>query len=363
MRPAAGRQFGLDALRALAVLLVVIAHGSVLVVPLWIPDKGTIFLAFLGVELFFVLSGFLVGGLLLDALAEPPAQRSSTWVRDFWARRWLRTLPNYYLVLLLNFAFVLVAAQPVPEQWPLYWVFSQNLVSPHPNFFGEAWSLAVEEWFYLLAPLVALLCAPVLRSQRAVIAGFAALLLGGLLLRVGAVLVFDPSWDDGVRKLTALRLDSIAYGVLIVWLLRNRPRLYAASGVLCLLGMVALAAASALYFGAELDSSLMARSLLFSLCSLGCALLLPIASRWSGSPLPAWLRGAVVQLALLSYSIYLLHMLVVRGFLHGLPPPQTWTAVLASCTAYALLSWSAAWLLYRSFERPILRLRDRWVPR
>ncbi len=70
-----------------------------------------------------------------------------------------------------------------------------------------------------------------------------------------------------------------------------------------------------------------------------------------------------MHLALLSYAIYLLHMLVVRGFLHWLPPAQTWTAVLISCAAYALLSWSAAWLLYRSFERPILRLRDRWVPR
>lgn len=363
MRSAAGRQFGLDALRALAVLLVVIAHGSVLVVPLWIPDKGTIFLAYLGVELFFVLSGFLVGGLLLDAVAAPPAQRSPTWVRDFWARRWLRTLPNYYLVLLLNFAFVFVAAQPVPELWPLYWVFSQNLISPHPNFFGEAWSLAIEEWFYLLAPLVALWCAPLLRSQRAVIAAFAALLLGGLLLRIGVVLVFDPSWDAGVRKLTLLRLDSIAYGVLMIWLLRNAPRLQLASGTLSLLGLAALAATTALYFGTELDSSLAARSLLFSLCSLGCALLLPSASRWSGACVPAWLRAAVVQLALLSYSIYLLHMLVVRSFLVWLPPPQSWTVAMMSCAAYALLSWLAAWLLYRSFERPILHLRDRWVPR
>lgn len=363
MRSAAGRQFGLDALRALAVLLVVIAHGSVLAVPLWIPDKGTIFLAFVGVEMFFVLSGFLVGGLLLDALAEPPALRSPRWVRDFWARRWLRTLPNYYLVLLLNFAFVFAAAQPVPEVWPLYWVFSQNLVSPHPNFFGEAWSLAIEEWFYLLAPLVALLCAPWLRSRGSVIAGFAALLIGGLLLRVSAVLLFDPAWDAGVRKLTVLRLDSIAYGVLMVWLLRNAPRLHAASGALSLLGLAALGGSTALYFGTDLDSSLMARSLLFSSCSLGFALLLPTASRWSGAPLPAWLRGAVVQLALLSYSIYLLHMLVVRGFLVWLPSPQSWTAVVLACTAYALLAWLAAWLLYRCFERPILRLRDRWVPR
>jgi peptidoglycan/LPS O-acetylase OafA/YrhL len=66
-----------------------------------------------------VLSGFLVGGLLLDELAANCALPGRAWVLHFWSRRWLRTLPNDYLVLLLNFGFIALVARPAPESWPL----------------------------------------------------------------------------------------------------------------------------------------------------------------------------------------------------------------------------------------------------
>lgn len=363
MSVTAERRFGLDLLRAIAVLLVVIAHGSVLAVPLWIPGQGIVFMAFLGVELFFVLSGFLVGGLLLDELEAHRDATGNRWVVHFWSRRWLRTLPNYYLVLGLNFAFVAVAVQPLPPSWPLYFLFSQNLVSAHPNFFGEAWSLAVEEWFYLLAPLVALAFAPLLRSPRAVLAGFVALLLGYLLLRVGVVLWIDPAWDAGVRKLTALRLDGIAYGVLMVWLYTRVPALRAFASLLALLGLLLIGLCLALFLSVDADASLLARSLLFSAAPLACALLLPWAAEFRFVPLPMLFKRWVVRLAVLSYSLYLLHMLIVRAYLAWAPPPAGWMEVALRGAVYLFGALAASWVLYRGFERPILALRDRWIPR
>lgn len=364
-RASAERRFGLDALRALAVLLVVYAHGSVLAVPLWVPGKTTYFLAYLGVELFFVLSGFLVGGLLLDALAEAEAGAAPTrgWIRAFWARRWLRTLPNYYFALALNFAFVALAAQSLPAQWPLYFLFAQNLFGAHPPFFGEAWSLAIEEWFYLLAPLAAWLAAPRLRSRRAVLAGFAALLLGGLLLRVGYVLAYEPSWDGGVRKLALLRLDAIAWGVFAVWLHRQFTWVRLQATPLAVLGLLLSAVNAALYLISDVDHSLLARSWLFSLGSLGAALLLPWAAGYAGHALGDRARRLTVQIALLSYSIYLVHMLVVRGLLEWKAKPSAAGDLILAVVIYLLLTFSAAWALYRGLERPFLRLRDRWVPR
>jgi len=93
------RVFGLDLMRALAIIFVVIGHGG------WILDKANTnfpWIRFIdGVELFFVLSGFLIGGILIKIFQNTESLNLNT-IWDFWIRRWFRTLPNYYLVLVLN---------------------------------------------------------------------------------------------------------------------------------------------------------------------------------------------------------------------------------------------------------------------
>jgi peptidoglycan/LPS O-acetylase OafA/YrhL len=144
------RVFGLDFLRAAAILLVIVAHSSFMFLPLTHRLEAWWMLGHLGVELFFVLSGFLIGGILATQ-----AQTARFAVGRFWVRRWLRTLPNYYLFLIIN----IVLARWIEGSWPHaapYAVFLQNFAWPQPLFFIESWSLAVEEIFYLIAPL--LLC-------------------------------------------------------------------------------------------------------------------------------------------------------------------------------------------------------------
>lgn len=343
--------------------MVVFTHGSVLAMPFWTPEQGAIFTAFLGVELFFVLSGFLVGGLLLQALGARRTEPNRRWVLHFWGRRWLRTLPSYFLILLLNFIFVACTTSPLPASWPLYFLFSQNLLSPHPEFFGEAWSLAVEEWFYLLAPLVALAVMPLLRSRPAVLAGFGALFAGFLLLRIGVVHLINPEWDAGVRKITALRLDGIAFGVLMAWLSLHLPGLLRWPRTMAVLGVCCVAGCAALFLSVNPDASLMARSLMFSLAPFGCALLLPWAAGLRTLHLPGFVERAIVQLAVLAYALYLVHMFFVNPYLEWFEPPATPAVAAMHIGVFAAGSLLAAWALYRGFERPILRLRDRMIPR
>ena len=150
-----GRVFGLDLLRAFAILCVVYSHGSFLLgdAPV-IPRDLYMIPVFDGVGMFFVLSGFLIGRILLRTVAHEDSD--GRMLVRFWVWRWFRTLPNYYLVLIVLVAVTWSLSAPLvplPDHLARYFTFMQNLAWPHPEFFGEAWSLAVEEWFYLCIPI------------------------------------------------------------------------------------------------------------------------------------------------------------------------------------------------------------------
>ena len=141
------RVFGLDAMRVVAISLVVLSHGVVL----W-PQNTTLSNVLSrtpdGVDLFFGLSGFLVGSMWLRAMHQP------NWVTNFWRRWWLRTLPAYYAVLILS--YVAVACGWIANDSTLPWwrfaTFTQNTVEPLKGFFWESWSLTVQQWSYFLLP-------------------------------------------------------------------------------------------------------------------------------------------------------------------------------------------------------------------
>src|SRR5688500_5172014 len=119
------RVYGLDVFRAVAILFVVTGHGGFII------DKALPGFPYIrlidGVELFFVLSGFLIGSILIN-MYETHEKLSFPLIRTFWKRRWLRTLPNYYLVLFLNVIFVymgLTLGDPEKFNWKFLF-FVQN---------------------------------------------------------------------------------------------------------------------------------------------------------------------------------------------------------------------------------------------
>src|SRR5271170_481437 len=135
------RNIGLDILRASAIVGVLLAHGLVL------PVKGRDVVAPLGsgVELFFVLSGFLIGRIYFRS---SQGESFSFW--NFWRSRWWRTLPPYYATILLYVLMRLAA--PAPGLHWYYALFLQNYLGV--TGFGPSWSLCVEEHFYLLLPII-----------------------------------------------------------------------------------------------------------------------------------------------------------------------------------------------------------------
>jgi peptidoglycan/LPS O-acetylase OafA/YrhL len=353
--------FGLDLIRALAVGMVLFTHASFLFVPVvhdlsvfdpwWLPGQ-------LGVELFFVLSGFLIGGILATE-----AQRGDLDVPQFWMRRWLRTLPNSYLFLVLNLVLERFATGAWPNAWS-YAIFAQNLAWPNPAFYPESWSLAVEEIFYLVAPLLILLARGKLARWMRPIPLIVLGILVFTAIRIGYVLHENPSWDAGVRKVTLVRLDAIAYGVLAIVAVRYwKPSLRAAS-VLAVLGLIGSAIAVWVCLAWPRDTSFFARTFLFNLVPLSFAAFLPLAAQWKRSGLPRFAELSITKLALWSYALYVSHLGLLRLLLEvfgwkGATPRDCAVQV----AAFVVLAIALAAFVHRFYERPWLTLRDRIAPK
>ena len=147
MKQGSTRILGLDMLRSAAIFFVMITHGARFI-PKQISEYYSL-LFFDGVGIFFVLSGFLIGNIFIKQMSSEKI--SIDEIKVFWIKRWTRTLPNYFLFLFICLGIYTFSKD---EIWK-YFIFVQNLTStPNSDFFGWSWSLSVEEWFYILLPLV-----------------------------------------------------------------------------------------------------------------------------------------------------------------------------------------------------------------
>jgi len=379
------RNFGLDVLRVVSIAVVLGMHGhmgffistGLVAWSGWtaVIDACVVF----AVEWFFVLSGFLIGGMLIRGFETQGASWPS--VRNFWLRRWFRTVPNYYLFLAVNAALVWRGIGEGRFAWPFV-AFAQGLAWPPgtPLFYAEAWSLAVEEWFYLLLPLLLAGLAWLWRKtsrqvDHARLFWVAAVLLIALPTLVRCVLPPPPhffAWDVDVRRITLLHLDAPGWGVLAAALSRWHPRWWARwHGLKALLGLALIVlAAAALAYGLLIDWRGFAGGrvndlLLTTAPALGVMLTLP----WlSGLRAPAargmrWLRGAVTRVSDWTYSLYLCHLPMQLLLLHGvrLMGWDVRAALWWLAPLWLALTCAAAALLFRGFERPVTRLRERFT--
>jgi peptidoglycan/LPS O-acetylase OafA/YrhL len=353
------RMPGLDLLRAIAVVWTMLFH-SFLVGGLgedwsWLSRYG-----WMGVDLFFVLSGFLIGSQVLKPLAN--GGRFS--FRDFYARRAFRILPAFFAVLALYLLWPAFREAPGMEPWWKFAGFFMNLSIDYTNHtaFSHAWSLCVEEHFYLLFPLlaIALLRRP---SAKIFVAVCVFIIALGIALRTGTWLHFDTLGSDrnwfveNIYYPTWNRLDGLLAGVILAVWKTYRPdnwvRAATRANLVLLMGLATMALSVWLF---RERTGLVGNSIGWPVLSLGLAMLV-----FAGAQANSWIGRRALPgagwLAAVSFSLYLVHKPI-----YGLVQAHFGDALegrgYVAFGSYGIASLLGAALLHYSVERPGLRLRE-----
>lgn len=358
------RVFGLDLLRAVAVLSVLaghsLDHGKA---PVWMV-RYIAPLAVYGVEIFYVLSGFLIGHILLRSVASSKLHTPAD-ILDFWKRRWARTLPLYMFFLMVYLRFDYHGPADLRQVWSFF-AFLQNFAWHIPPFFTHSWSLAVEEWFYLLLPVVFLAFHWVLKSDgKAIFATALVFLLVPLASRlvIGHHITDWLGYDGYIRQTVVCRLDSIFMGVLCAYMRIHHPGFFERSakfwwagfGLFALLYMVLSVIH---YFN---PASAWAQAAYLPLLSLSIACMVPAASKLSSTGLSV-LDAFISHTSKVSYSLYLGHISMLTLVL-GIMDQFGWVADSLHRTALmyitlAVFYYAFANLTYLLVEQPYIKLRD-----
>ena len=358
-RPSSGRVPQLDGLRSLAILPVLMIHLAPRVgrlaalAPLW--RRGWV-----GVDLFFVLSGYLITGILLDTVGKPH------FYRNFIARRTLRIFPLYFLSLALFTGAVYFYADRGPWASLKAWgnpgwfaVYLGNFVAAFrdrncPIFtFTPLWSLQVEEQFYVFYPLLIATCN--FQTLRRVLV---ACILVALLLRTTTVLWLGPRF--GCYVLTPCRMDALAVGGIVAMMRRSNSRWLSPKALRISLMVCSGAAFSIMTLTNGDYSNGFVMSVGYTFLGLTFASLLALVLSSPQALLVRLLRWSpLVYTGQISYGLYLLHIPAAHlgrslvSHLVALNPEGTWGSVVGIASAF-----TAATLSWIFFESRVLTLKD-----
>ena len=375
-RPQPDRMHGLDTLRSVAILTVMAFHIYELHAASTIPAAllPVVRMCWMGVDLFFVLSGFLIGQQLL----RPYAQGLRPSLGTFYLKRFFRVLPVYAVVVTLYLAVPVWREAPhIAPAWELL-TFTENLFVhyPYERAFSPVWSLCVEEHFYFLLPLIVLIMTrkPSFARTAAAIAGFVLLGIG-----IRAFVLFhwlQPMARDGENWLgvyikqiyypTYSRLDGLLAGVTLAVLRTFRPAWWMALAgrghMLLAVGLPLVAAA--MYLSVDRFTSVTGAAaagvvFAFPLLSLGLGLIVASALSQNGL-LSRWRVPGAKMIATLAYTLYLSH----KGILHLTTvvfPSISNAGGIVWIALFALAAFAASAVLYLLVERPFMLLRDKFL--
>ncbi len=361
----AKRFFGLDFLRALSISLLLFSHSS------WIYNSSGILgkmqdaSGFLGVELFIVLSGFLIGGILYKQFLHENYTLKDAGL--FVTRRLMRVLPSYYLVILIITIIYLLFGFSVSEVWK-YPLMIQNFSSPIPAFFPESWSLPVKEMGYIFVVILLLVVSKTfIKASKQVL--FLTVVIGLIAFNFLLKLYYDIHsanlqlriWSFTVRSVVIYRIDSVLIGVLFGYFYHNykefimsKRKLFLAVGLLLFLVLFLCIVVFKLRLT---NASWFWNILCLPLVSIAICLFIPFLLNWK-SP-PQAIGNGITFICNIAYSIYLLHYSVVLFLLKYFIDTKDFSLWQLNLFAILYLSITVglSYLFYTYFEKPINQFR------
>lgn len=347
-----GYRPGLDGIRAVAIGVVLVFHfiGGLdprrMASPLSFPG------GFWGVDLFFVLSGFLITSLLL----EEKQRRGAISYTGFYRRRAYRLLPALFAMLLVQLIYTIVYGDPLAKNIEnllpgMFYYANWWQALGHPLAFGtgQTWSLSVEEQFYFFWPvlLVAILH---FRTRARVIAPFVALILVAVVSR-GLIFHFsDNNWPATYVQ-TETRLDGLMFGALFSYLLHTgwrpgtwaKPLGYLGAAFLALMLFTTHAYDHWLFYGG------------YTLIAVACLAFLNLALDETTlvNRILSW--KPIRLIGLRAYSIYIWHLIVIQAVFRSMRPGHVDRRFVVAAIFIAL----ASEVSYRFIEKPFLIIKDR----
>lgn len=358
--PLAKRRFGLDVMRAVAVLCVVVSHVTPLLFVEWSSNRDVfrwlIYLGPVGVDIFFALSGYLIGGIVLRTIAE---FNQFAVVRLFWVRRWLRTLPVAYVSAVVVW-FVAAPTDVWSYVASILFVGTVNpaAVTKELVFW---WSLAAEELFYLVLPLLIYVITKKHPALRAFGLSIAIIGASAIVARAGLMVVSDALLWRNINLAPYARLDSMVWGVLMVWVRNYRPQWFsqiAQAGFAP--GLVIFAAGVTLLVDQQRWDAL-AMFAGHTVVVIGASLLIPVCES-----LPPFRWGLLNRIcggiALVSYSAYLYHGMLVTLLERWFGVATSWPMLGGVLLLYMGTVFGVATVSYLLVEAPVLRWRDSHFP-
>lgn len=343
---ASKRNPSLDFVRGSAGLTVAVCHYF-----MWGGDGSLLVekISFVAVEVFFILSGFVLAPQILWCMDTVPFKRNFT---IFMMRRWMRTVPPY-LVALISISLVSTGASL--SDFALYAMYIQNLfsLSLDNDYYSVSWSLSIEEWFYVVFPVFLYLL-----HSRLKLGATAAALAFIIVFAINRLAFADfAEFSDGVRRVVAFRLDSIAFGFLL-FLYRDR---LVQVGTLVLLVICAVSLAVSFYTAGVLEDvdRRVVWAFFYASPVFASSLILLFLKHNDQVFEKGGIRGFSYFFGSVSYPVYLFHMLTIS--LMVINGVERYTA--ASFIGFVVLTVAFAYAFHIYFEKPILKMRPNYARR
>lgn len=311
------------------------------------------FVSHSALDLFFILSGFLIGGIIEKKYRE----NNTISLKDifrFYKRRWFKTVPMYFLIIAICLFLSNINVYYAKDFSWKFLVFLQNITVANFNFLPHTYSLTIEEWFYILFPLSLLFLLKLKPKGNPFYPLLFFWIVMAIIFRIIKHNNGVDNWDSEVRKTILTRMDATIYGVLFYFIHLKNPEVLRKFRVLLLIIGILLYSIGTLVLKSNV-STFYDDVVYYSIIPLFISLILPF---FIYLRLPGFFERIFTFQSLASYSIYLVHLPIIYIAFSYLKP-QSAIQSLLYIPALFIFAYSLGMIFYKLIEKPIMDVRDK----